>query len=157
MSCLVYDRFRAGLQFPQKIKITREYNIAHVRPWVYLQGDIQDGSFKVTVSDGATELATSEITATEINTAKTLQFFHGFIRFDFDSLALKIPEGVTEKEYTFTFEMINHSDDSANFVAMVRSWDYPIYTIYGDDVVDGEPPNDAVTPGGLELYERKPL
>lgn len=155
MSTLVYDQLRTGVVFNQKIKIRRGDNIAHVRPWIYKQGVLQDGDFKLTVLDGATELATSIINYQDINEAITAPYFHGFIRFDFASLALRIPEGFTEWEYTFRFEMINYTNDAANYIAIVRNWDDRIYEIYGDDLVGGEPKNDMVEPAGVELYARR--
>lgn len=155
MSTLLVDELFSGVQFNQKIKISEDLNLAHVRPWIYKQGVLQDGDFKLTIFDGGNELISSEISYVDINEAIPADFFHGYIRFDFKSAALRVPEKVSEKEYTFRFEMINHTTDTNNFIAISRTWDQKIYPIYGEDVINNEPPNDSVEPGGVELYAWK--
>lgn len=152
MSTLIVDELFPGVNFDQKVKIARNINVKHIRPWVYLRGTLPDGDFTLEVIQGATTLATSTINYTDINAAKTLTYAHGFIRFDFDSLALQVAEGNTEEEYTFRFYMNNHTEDQNNFLALVRNWDIKIYPAYGD-AVDGEGVNDMVEPAGLEIYE----
>jgi hypothetical protein len=89
----------------------------------------------------------------DINAAKTESFAHGFIRFDVEPLALNIPEGSPNKEYTLRFSMQNHTSDSNNFLGISRRWDIKVYDIYGAGVVNNQAPNDFVEPGGLEIYE----
>lgn len=155
MSTLLIDELFPGITFDQNFKILRDTNVACVRPWVYLEGTLVDGDFQLEVLDGATVLATSTINYTTINTAKTETYAHGYMRFDFDSLALHIPEGASEKEFTFRFTMQNHTKDLNNYLAISRIWDIRFYSIYGSGVVAGEPPNDSVEPAGIEIYEQK--
>ena len=155
MSTLVVDELNPGVQFDQKVKIARDINVSHIRPWVYIQSPLVDGDFKLTVLQGATELATSIINYVDINAAMTEAYFHGYLRFDFDSLFLGVAQGNTEEEYTFRFEMINSNFNSTFFLAVCRIWDIRFYDIYGTGVVAGEPPNDMVEPAGLEIYEYK--
>jgi hypothetical protein len=155
MSTLLVDELFPGAEFNQDFKIFRELNVGSVRPWVYLEGTLADGDFTLEVLDGATLLATSTITHTQINAAKTETYAHGYMRFDFDSLALHIPEGETEKEFTLRFSMQNHTKDISNYLAIARIWDLKFYDIYGTDVTNNEPPNDSVEPAGIEIYEQK--
>lgn len=153
MSTLLVDELYPGIQFDQKVTIFRDLNVRHIRPWIYVQGTLVDGDFQLEILDGATVLATSTINYADINAGKTETYAHGYIRFDFDSLALHVPENETSKEYTFRFTMQNHTEDTSNFLGICRIWDIKFYDIYGDDVVNNEPPNDSVEPAGLEIYE----
>ena len=155
MSTLLVDELWDGVQFDQKVKITHDLQLAHIRPWIYKHGTLVDGQFRCSVYQGAILLTTAEIDYADINAAFTEDYAHGNIRFDFDSMALHVADGSTESEYTFRFEMVNHTTDSNNFIGICRQWDLKVYDIYGSGVVDNEPPNDAVEPAGLELYEYK--
>lgn len=154
MSTLLVDELFPGINFDQDVKIFRDTNIESIRPWVYIEGTLVDGDFTLEVLDGATSIATSTITHTQINAAKTETYAHGYMRFDFNSLALHIPEGASEKEYTLRFSMQNHTKDLNNYIAIARIWDIRFYDVYGD-VTAGEPPNDSVEPAGIEIYEQK--
>jgi len=155
MSQLLVDELYDGVNFDQPVKIERNINVIHVRPWIYKQGTLVDGDFTCEVYDGATLLATATINFATINEAFTDDYAHGFMRFDFDSLALNIPEGSLDKEYTFRFYMNNHTTDVANFMSIVRRWEAKVYDTYGAGVVDNEAPNDAVEPAGIEIYNYK--
>lgn len=147
MSTLVLDEMYPGIEFTQKIKINRNINVVHIRPWIYLQGTLVDGDFQIEVLQDATVLETKQINYMDINDVKTDTYAHGFIRFDFSSLALQILEGNVEQEYTFRFTMQNHTKDTENFLGVVRNWDVAIYPVYGEGV------SDMIQPAGLEIYE----
>lgn len=153
MSTLLVDELYPGVTFVQKFKVNRDTNLAHVRPWIYKHGTLVDGDFQLEVKQGATTLVTKTLNFATINAAFTETFAHGYIRFDFDALSLRVAQGNTEEEYELHFSMINHTQDTNNFLGIVREWDGRKYTIYGDDLVNGQPPNDAVEPGGFELFE----
>ena len=155
MSTLLIDELYDGINFDQPITIERDLNIIHVRPWIMKWGTLVDGDFTCEVYDGATLLATSTISYTDINAEFTDDYAHGFIRFDFDSLSLRIPEGSIDKEYTFRFYMDNHTTDASNFISIVRRWEAKVYDTYGTGVIDNEAPNDSVEPAGIELYNYK--
>lgn len=154
MSTLLIDELYPGVTFSQTIKVTRDMNVGHIRPWIYLQGNLVDGQLQLEVKDGATSLITKTLDYTLINAIKTETYFHGFIRFDFDSLPLRIPSGSEDKEYILEFSMINHTKDTTNFIAITRRWELKTYDTYGD-VVSNEALNDMVEPAGLEIYEYK--
>lgn len=152
MSTLLIDELFNGIEFSQVVKIKRETNLVHVRPWIYKHGTLQDGELVLEVYDGATKLAESRLDYTTINSEIPSTYAHGFLRFDFDSLALNFLDSQVEKEFTFKFYMANHTTDSSNFIGIVRQYERKIYPTYGTGVVNGEAPNDFVEPMGLELF-----
>lgn len=155
MSTLVVDELFDGIQFNQPVTIDKNLMVGHIRPWIYKHGTLQDGDFRVQVYDGATLLTESTINYQDINAAFTENYAHGFLRFDFDALELNIPETSLSKEFTFRFEMINHTTDSGNFLGIVRRYEHKVYETYGTGVVAGEAPNDFVEPAGLEIFVYK--
>lgn len=152
MSTLLVDELFNGIVFNQPVKIKKETNLVHVRPWIYKHGTLQDGELVLEIYDGAEMLATARLDFETINAAFTENYAHGFLRFDFDSLTLNLLDSQTEKEFTFRFYMDNHTTDSANFIGIVRQYENKIYPTYGTGVVDNEAPNDFVEPCGLELF-----
>ena len=153
MSTLIVDELNPGVVFSQTIKIKRNTLVRHIRPWIYKQGTLIDGDFKLEVYDGATLLATDTINYTEINSGITGTYAHGFIRFDFDPLQLNVPEINDEKEYILKFSMINSTLDTINFIAISRQYERKIYPTYGDVDGSGEAFNDMIEPCGVEIYE----
>ncbi len=153
MSTLIIDELIPGVVFEQPVTISKNLMVGHVRPWIYKHNTLQDGDFRLRVFDGATLLATSLIGYADINAAVTNNYSHGFMRFDFESLQLNIPETSSSKEYTFKFDMINHTLDSSNFIGMVRRFEEHVYTVYGSIDPNGDAVNDMVEPCGLEIYE----
>ena len=153
MSTLLVDELYDGINFDQAIRIKRDVNLAHIRPWVYVQGTLVDGDFTVEILDGDATIFTASIPYTQINAMKTETFAHGFIRFDFESLALHVEEGSNVKEYTLRFSMQNHTTDTNNFLGIVRQWEDKIYDLYGNNVLNNEAPNDTIEPAGLEFYD----
>lgn len=147
MSTLLVDELFSGVVFDQTIKINRMTNIVHIRPWVYLHGTLVDGDFQVEIIHANGTVATQSINFAAINAIKTETYAHGYIRFDFDSLALAVGEGNTEEDYTLRFTMQNHNTDTNNFLAMVRNWEAVIYPL-SDTAL-----NDSTKPVGLQLYE----
>jgi len=156
MSTLKIDELYPGIVFPQPVKILRDIQVAHIRPWIILWGTLIDGDLQCTVKDGSTILKQSTVNYVDLNAGKDLAYAHGFLRIDID-VVLRVPEGLSEKEYTIEYEMINHTQDASNFVGIVRRWENKTYPTYGDGVVGGEAPNDNVEPSGLELFEYKEI
>lgn len=153
MSELLVDELYPGVEFTQNFKITRDINISHIRPHIYLHGTLVDGEFQCEVLQGATVLVTKTLDYTLINAVKTETYAHGFIRFDFDPLTLRVDEGSVEEEYSLRFSMINHTKDTGNFLGISRNWDLKIYDTYGNGVINNQAPNDSIEPAGIEVYE----
>lgn len=152
MSTLLVDELFTGIEVNQTIRINRNISVKTIRPWFYKHGNAPAGTFELSILDGSTVLGTSSIPSTEINSNITGTYAHGFIDFSFDNLILNIPETEETKEYIlrFTFDV---PFDNSNFIGLVRRWEAKTYPTYGDGVIGGEAPNDAVEPFGLEIYE----
>lgn len=154
MSLLYVDQLKPGVVFSQKFRIYRPVQMRHFRPWVYFQGDLQDGQFECRVYQNGNLLKSSQIDFTEINAAKTETYAHGYIRFDFDSQALFVEEGEENTEYEIQLEMINHTLDNTNWLGVVREWDAKSATLYGDGLdQNNQAINDLIEPLGYQIYE----
>lgn len=153
MSTLLIDELFDGVNFDIPIIIERNINIRHIRPWIYKEGTLVDGDFTCEVFQGATLLAASTINFATINAALTQDFSHGYMRFDFDSLSLKVDEGNTQEAYTVRFYMNNHITNLTNYISIVRNWETKFYDTFGDGVINNQAPNDSIEPGGIEIYE----
>lgn len=153
MSTLIVDPLFNGITFSQSVKVSRDVSVAHIRPWVYLNDALVDGDFQCRVLQGTTELAVVTIPYTDINTAKTETYAHGYIRFDFESLILHRAEGEEDTEYIFEFSMINHSTNPTNYLGVVREWDIASGIVYGDVDGNGDPVNDQISPAGYHIFE----
>lgn len=154
MSTLIIDELYPSVVFEQPVTIPRSMSIAHIRAWVYKHGVLVDGDLQLAVYDGATLLDTTTINYVDINNAVSLNYAHGYIRFDFNALQLNVPETSADKEYIFKFSMINHTLDTGNFMGISRQYEHKIYTTYGD-VISGEGVNDMIEPCGIEIFEFK--
>lgn len=155
MSTLIVDELFTGIKIDQPIKILADLSVAHIRPWIYKHGILPSGQFKLTVLQGAVELATSIIDFTKINEEITGTYAHGSIRFDFENLVLYVQEKNIETEYILRFEVINYTDDGSKFIGMCRRYEAKTYPTYGTGVAGNEAPNDFVEPFGLEIFEYK--
>ena len=153
MSTLLLDELYDGVEAPQEFTIPRDMDLAHIRIWLYKHGSCTT-DLTLEVYQGATLLATSTVTATEINDEIPATYFHGQVRFDFDPvLCLRVAEGNSEEE--FRFVLSGSGGTLSNFVGIVRNWYDKFYETYGTDVVAGQAPNDFVEPFGFELFEYK--
>ena len=157
MSTLVIDELYPGVVFSQNFKILNDVGLKHIRPWIYVQNTLVDGDLQLEILEGATVLKTVTINYALINAAKDDTFVHGYLRFDLENLVLRIPQGSTEHEYTIRLEMINHTLDTTNYLAVCRQWDHKSYSLYGSGVVGDQAPNDMVEPLGLEFYNLKEI
>ena len=153
MSTLIVEPLFDGITFTQNIKVSRTISVAHIRPWVYMNGTLGDGTFRCRVLQGGNELAVSDISYTDVNAAKTETYAHGYIRFDFDSLILHRAEGEEDTEYTFEFTMQGHTTDPINYIGICKEWDIKSGICYGDVDGQGEPVNDLISPAGYQIFE----
>lgn len=150
---LVVDELFDGIEFCQNFRINRSMNIAHIRPWMVKWGTIADGELVLQVEQNDELLIESTIDASVINSEITSTYFHGQIRFDFDSLQLNHDREAEYTEYTVKVFMRNHTTDPNNFMGTIRRYELKFYDTYGDQVENNEAPNDMVEPLGFELFE----
>lgn len=151
MSTLVVEELRPGTVFVQNFTIDRTVSIAHIRPWVLVNGVLLDGDFVCRVKEGSTVLREVSLNYVDINAAMTDTYAHGFMRFDINPLVLHVPDGQATAAYIIEFEMINHTFAANNFIGINRSWENKIYP------VNYTPPNDIAEPSGVEIYEWRQL
>lgn len=149
---LVLDELFDGVTFTQNFRISKSISLAHIRPWIYKEGTLQDGDFTLEVKKGAEILKTIVIPHTDINDAITATFGHGQLRFDVDALQLNHDNLNEFTEYTMSYYMDNHVTDASNFIGIVRRYELKFYDTYGTGVVNNEAPNDMVEPAGFEIY-----
>ena len=77
MSTLIVQELFPGIQVEQRIRITRDVSVAHIRPWIYKQGTLVDGDLELVIEQDGTDLLTVTIPYTEINAGVTGDFAHG--------------------------------------------------------------------------------
>ena len=153
MSTLIVEQLFTGITFTQPIKVSRSISVAHIRPWVFLNGTLADGNFQCRVLQGANVLAVSTIPFFSVNAVKVEDYAHGFIRFDFESLILHLNEGEEKTEYIFEFSMVGYTNDPTNYLSIVREWDIKSGITYGDVDLNGDAVNDQIEPAGYEIFE----
>lgn len=128
-------------------------NLAHIRPWIVKWGTILDGDLVLQVLQNDEVLVESVITSAEINVEIPGTYFHGQIRFDFDSLQLNHDRQDLYTEYALKLFMRNHTTNTTNFIGAIRRYELKFYDTYGEGVINNEAPNDMVEPLGFELFE----
>jgi hypothetical protein len=147
MSKLLVDELFNGVTFSQNIRLHNTVSIAFIRPWIYKQGTLQDGQFRLQVYDDTTLLKQVDIDYTAINAEITLQYAHGYLRFDTEPLVLGVDKDEEYHDFILKFSMVNHTTNAGNYIAICREWDVHKYPIFG--VL---PINDGTEPAGYELY-----
>lgn len=151
---LVVDELFDNIVFPQKFRINRSMNVSHVRPWI-IKWQNPVGELVVQVLQDDELLAESVRTSAEIAAEIPGTFFHGYIRFDFESLQLNHSRESEWTEYEIRVFTRNSGTDNQNFFGTIRRYELKFYDTYGNDVIDNEAPNDMVEPLGFEIYERE--
>jgi hypothetical protein len=149
MSTLIVDEMYPGVIFAQPVTITKDFDVAFIRPWVLSQGTLSAGTFTCRVKEGATVLKEGTIDYTDINSGKTEDYAHGFMRFDMHPLVLRVPSGQESAVYTVEFEMVGGVQDSINFIGICRAFEERVYD------TPTPPANSMISPAGFELYEFK--
>lgn len=147
MSTLLATTLNPGTLITQNIRITRNINVAAIRPYIYKQGTLVDGQLQLRVLKGATVLETKTIGFAELNAAITSGFAHGYVKFEFNSLPLQVDPDNAYEEYTLELSMINNTPTSSIYVAACKDWDDSKYATYG--VSD----NSFDKPYGFEIFE----
>ncbi len=150
---LVLDELYDGITFTQNFRIQKSMSLAHFRPWIIKWGTPPAGEMVLQILQGATLLKEVRLDAGEINANITATYFHGQLRFDTDPLQLNHDRTQEYTEYQVKIFMDGYVTDTNNFYGLVRRYEQQFYPDYGDDVVNGQAPNDMVEPLGFELFE----
>lgn len=155
MSTLLVDELYNGIEFVQPVRIYNDINLSCVRPWIYKHGTLLTGTLTLEIFDGEIKLNTSTIHFSDINSGINGLYAHGFIRFDFNSMVLRVPDGEQFKEYLFKFYMNNYTNNANGFIGLCRQFENELYDVYGDGSENGSAVNSYIAPTGLELYNIK--
>lgn len=147
MSTLIVDELFDGIEIVQDIRLKKSINLGFLRLWIYKEGTLQDGDFTVEIYDGATLLATTVIDYQTINNEFTQNYAHGFLRIDFDPLALSVKDTELNHIYTIKIRMDNHITNTTNYIALCKEWENQKYQIY-----NGPALNDMVKPFAHDVY-----
>ena len=151
MSTLLVDELYDGIIVKQRFRTDKTFQLAHFRPWIYKHRDGQVGDLVCRVKIGETLLKESRIDAATLNQAIGGTYFHGYVRFDFDSLW--ISHKTTEEFTAYTIEVqFDGTSDPQNFYGMCRQFNNLLYPAYGDLDETDEPKNSSISPYGYELY-----
>lgn len=152
MSTLLIDELYNGVTFPQDFTIDRPINVAHIRVWIYKQGELADGEMVCEVWQSTTKLSEARNDYIDLNSEIGTDYAHGMVRFDFDNLSLGVNEGNLSEQYELRFYMDNHTTDPNAFIAIVRDYENPRYVRFGDLDGFGDALNDSIESAGIEIF-----
>ena len=152
---LLVDELYTGIVFEQPFRIQKHVNLAHIRPWIYKQGNLASGDLTLEVLQGSTVLKAVSINYTDINTNIPGAYAHGQIRFDTGSLQLFHDTTNEWTEYKLRLYMDNFTNSTTAFIGAIRRHEAKFTITYGlnVDLITNEAPNDMIEPLGLELFE----
>lgn len=99
-------------------RVTENIRLVFVRPHVYLEGELLDGSVVLTIKEGSDILKSATLTNTEVNSIKeTAENAHGFLRFD-TNVVLNHKKENAYTEYTINIKTTGHTTDTSNYLAI---------------------------------------
>lgn len=148
---LLVDELYDTVIIQQKFRTYKNFQLAHIRPWIYKHGNGQSGNLTCRVKIGSTLLKEVTIDSVTLNNAINGTYFHGYVRFDFESLLISHDSTNEYTEYILEYEFVGTSDIN-NFYGMCRQFNNLLYPAYGDLDVFDEPKNSSISPFGYELY-----
>lgn len=151
MSTLLIDELYSGIIPTQKFRTDKSFQLAHVRPWIYKHGNGMSGDLTCRIKIGSELLKEVTIDSVTLNNTINGTYFHGYVRFDFNSLWISHNRVNEYTEYTVEYEFVGTSDPN-NFYGMCRQYNNLLYPAYGDLNMAGEPKNSSISPYGYELY-----
>ena len=123
-----YTEDLSGAPIETAIRIDKNVNIKHIRPYIYMNESLPNGQLVLSLLDGATLLKEVEIDFTVLNAITTDDYLHGFIRFDMDTVLNHKTEN-TFTEYIIKIEMKNYTA-SGNVIALVTDLNDKIVPVH---------------------------
>ena len=148
---LLVDELYSGIIVTQRFRTTKSFQLSHFRPWIYKHGNGQVGNLTCRIKIGSTILKETTIDSSVLNTAISGTYFHGYVRFDFDSMPLFHKRTDEYTEYTVELEFVGTSD-SNNFYGVCRQFNNLLYPAYGDLDEFDNPKNSSISPYGYGIY-----
>lgn len=128
--------------------------ITNIRVHMLKHGTIADGTLTMDIyDDDGVVIASKALTYTELNTIPGT-YAYGYVNFELDSqVCINKLESEVYSQLTARLTMTGHTEDTSNYMALVRQFDNPFITEYGsrpssvDDATDG-----WFNPFGIEVY-----
>jgi hypothetical protein len=150
---LIIDELFQGVEVIQPFRITRSLQLVHIRPWVIKWGNPTGGNLVTELRQGDTLLKLINTPIDDIVAATTKTYGHGPLRIDTAPLQLNHDRRNENTEYIVKWYIDGATQDGSNFIGLIRRYEAQFYPTYGEDVVNGNAPNDMIQPFGLELFE----
>lgn len=110
------------------IRIDKNVNLKHIRPYIYMKEKLPNGQLVLSVLEGVTILKEIEIDFTDLNAITPDDYMHGFVRFDTDIVLGHKTENVFT-EYIIKIEMRNYTQ-SGNDIALVTDLNDKIVPVH---------------------------
>lgn len=136
------------------MRITESVMIKAIRMKMFKHGTIADGTLTLQVlNDNDTVIGTQSITHTQFNEISGT-YAHGYINFQFDEqVCINKDENDSYIQLTLRLTMSGHTEDTNNFVALVRQFDGEFVDEYGTRPTSISPEEDGwFNPYGVEIY-----
>lgn len=147
MSKLIIEELFNGVTLEQTIRIRKNIVVGYIRPWIYKEGNLADGTLRMEIYDGATLLKTVDTVSTVINAGIPSSYAHGYMSLRCDPLALNIGSGEEYHDYTIKLHMVGYTTNASNYIAWVKEWDQLKYPLF-----NGPVDSSLKMPYGLEIY-----
>ncbi len=154
MSFLATESFDdANTVISQTQRILSSIIIQTIRVKMLKHGTIADGTLTLDVLDGATVIGTSSITAAQFE-AVNATFAHGYFSFEFtEHIKINLNKNTANQELTYRFTMSGHTEDTDNYIALVRQFESPFVDEFGTRPSSTTPEEDGwFNPYGIEIY-----
>ena len=136
------------------MRITRSVMIKAIRVKMLKHGTIADGTLTLEVlTDDGTSLSSKSITAAQFNEVNAT-YAHGYFKFEFDEqVCINLLDSDTFIPIVIRLTMSGHTEDTDNYVALVRQFDGEFVEEYGDRPASTTPEDDGwFNPYGIEIY-----
>lgn len=129
----------------QTFQVEKRVQAVSVRPWLYFHND-PSGTFKIAIKSNGNEIASKELTMSEIKTMagwNDNEYHHGFIKFDLSAI-LNI-----NTNYDIELSADSYSNDSSSYIGWVKPHENLINTF------EGVAPFDNYKPYGFQIWSFK--
>lgn len=147
MTTLVVDELKTTLTQTINLNKVRRYNIAAVRPLIYME-NAPSGTFTLSIKSGATTLASKSFTSADIKadlgTSDNFAYLWKNVTFD-------IPVKLNNGAYTLELSSSGYSYSSSSYIGWIKEFE----NIFNE--INGTPQDYSENPFSYQLFEyRRP-
>lgn len=144
MSKLLAYFFNQDETISQKFKIVKGEFVHAIRPHIFKNGEMLDGSLSLSLKDGGEELASKTFSNVELNSIIGNNYSHGYLTWELNARLAGRRNGEIAHEY----ELAITYDGTDNLkVAWIMEYENLITQTYG-----AGQDNDAYRPRDLEIW-----